>query len=224
MSGGLPDAPDLAAAFAARPNRRKPEPPPRPVEEPETPPEPEAAPEPPPEPEKPSVALLPAQAAAPATPAPKVDIELPNLGALGRTTMQCAVNIDLGVQDRFNEYQADRKTATGREPTNAVVIRRAVAAANKEEVFGELLEAALLRLRTGEEADDDSDSLFGEVEGRKESRGRTKTTGQQPFRPSRQELAVIDAIWQGYHFPSRSDFLNAVLDWWLPKAKKRRSI
>lgn len=229
--GGLPEAPDLAAAFAARPARRRPErPSPEPVEPPqevvETPeasPETEERQEPQEEPAPPPVALVPAQPAPPpAVSSPAVEIDLPNLGPIGKTTMQCAVNIELTVQARFAYYQDERKRVTGLEPTNAVVMRRAVSAANKKGVFPELLEAAQARLQTGEEEDEESSDLFGEVEGRKTSRGRTKATGQQPFRPSRQELAVIDALWQGFDFPSRSDFCNAVLDWWLPQIPKNR--
>jgi hypothetical protein len=224
-SGGLPDAPDLAAAFAARPSRKRPDPvapSQEPVETPQAAVEPEEREEPQRKPAPAPVALVPAQSAPPAAPGPEVEITLPNLGPIGKTTMQCAVNIELTVQARFTYYQDERKAATGLEPTNAVVMRRAVSAANKKGVFPELLEAAQARLQTGEEEDEESGGLFGEVEGRKASRGRTKATGQQPFRPSRQELAVIDALWRGFGFPSRSDFMNAVLDWWLPQIPRNR--
>jgi hypothetical protein len=222
--GGLPDDPDLAAAFARRPQREKP----RVAQPPETPvAPPPVVPEEPavvPDPETPEAVLVPAQPV-PAESARQPDpitLPFPDLGTTGKLTMQCAVNISLDVQERFDAYQAAKSQETGRTPTNAVVVRRAVNAANNAGAFFKIRERALARLQPDE---DDSGSLFGEVEGRRSARGRIKQTAQQPFRPSRQELAVIDTLWKGYEFPSRSDFLDAVLDWWLPDLprKKHRS-
>lgn len=232
--GGLPDDPDLAAAFSAGRNRQrkrqeadaqKPvEPPQAAPEAPERRPEPAAPEVAQEEPVQAPVALVPPQAAPPAAAPTRtpVEIVIPDLGPTGKLTLQCAVNISVDVRNRFSAYQADRYASTGLEPTNAVVVRRAVLAANKANAFHDLREVALARLQIGESEDEDPDDLFGEVEGRRETRGRIKLTAQQPFRPSRQELAVIDAIWKGFGFPSRSDFLHAVLDWWLPPLPKKR--
>jgi hypothetical protein len=221
--GGLPDDPDLAAAFARRPQREKP----RVAKAPEAPvaPLPVVAEEPAPvvEPEAPEPVLVPAQPAPVESIRPDpIALTFPDLGPTGKLTMQCAVNISLDVRDRFDTYQAAKTQETSRTPTNAVVVRRAVNAANNAGAFFEIRERALARLQPDEDDEDDSGSLFGEVEGRRSARGRIKQTAQQPFRPSRQELAVIDVIWEGYGFPSRSDFLDAVLDWWLPDIPRKK--
>ncbi|WP_459963920.1 hypothetical protein [Nocardia sp. IFM 10818] len=147
----------------------------------------------------------------------EVRVEVPNLGADGAKLTQCLVNIESGVRDRFGHYQTVAKQSTGQEPNNAVVVRRAFVHARKADAFAELLIAVRNRSRLVEDEDDDPDGLLGPVEGRRSARGRMKNSVQQSFRPSRQELATYDAFWQGYGFPSRSDFLDAILDLFLPE-------
>ncbi|NUP35751.1 MAG: hypothetical protein HOY76_01690 [Streptomyces sp.] len=120
------------------------------------------------------------------------------------------------VRERFAHYQLTKKMQTGKEPTNAVVVRRAVLNARKNDLFAQLLEQVRHRQQPVEEEDHDPDGLFGEVPGRRAERGRMKDSVQQSFRPSYQELEVIDAMTTAYGFPSRSDFLDAALDAFLP--------
>ncbi|WP_067721691.1 hypothetical protein [Nocardia yamanashiensis] len=147
----------------------------------------------------------------------EIRIEVPNLGDEGAKLTQCLVNIESPVRDRFASYQTTTKQATGQEPNNAVVVRRAFLHARKDDKFADLLAAVKNRSRLAEDVDDDPDGLLGPAEGRRSARGRMKNSVQQSFRPTRQELATYDAFWQGYGFPSRSDFLNALLDLFLPE-------
>lgn len=250
-TGGLPDAPDLAAAFAAMPVTRprrgrintaeatpagEREPDPAPAEEP-APAGQEPAPDPAGEPRaelpvarrgpapdrRPVVRPRHRPVRAPAKQNEEQTYTLPDLGAAGSLATQCSVMVTTDVRERVREYQQKRLADTGREPTNALVVRRAVAAAYKgrDEVMPELLDRIRREQHDAEDEDDDPDGLFGDVDGRRVARGRVKGDRvQQPFRPSRQELATIDALTHAYGFPSRSDFVNVVLGWWLPPRKR----
>jgi hypothetical protein len=57
---------------------------------------------------------------------------------------------------------------------------------------------------------------FIDVPASREQRGRLKSRTQQSFRLSGRELVVYDAYGNAYTFDNRSDFLNAVLDAFLP--------
>jgi hypothetical protein len=142
-------------------------------------------------------------------------VQIRNLGEAGQRATQCTVMVSVSVRDRFAHYQLTKKME-GREPTNAVVVRRAVLHARKNDLFAQLLEKVRHRQQPVEDEDHDPDGLFGEVPGRRAERGRVKDSVQQSFRPSYQELEVIDAITSAYGFPSRSDFLHAALDAFLP--------
>ncbi|MFG2775304.1 hypothetical protein [Streptomyces sp. NPDC048350] len=144
--------------------------------------------------------------------------------AVGRRgTDQCTVMIDQNVRTRFEQYQTVQKVLTGREPTNAVVVRRAVLHAQRHGLYEEMLSKLRSRAQPAQEEDADPDGLFGvEVTGRRTERGRVKNRTQQSFRPSARELAVIDGLTDQWGFPSRSDFVNEVLDAFLPALKRER--
>lgn len=146
-----------------------------------------------------------------------IEVQVPALGPTGARATQCTVMISTGVRDRFAHYQLAKKVAGEREPSNALVIRRAFIHAKRANLFGKLLADLYHQTNALDEEDYDEDGLLGDVIGRRTIRGRLKETGQQSFRPSEQELATYDAFSQAYGFPSRSDFLDCVLDEFLPQ-------
>ncbi|WP_425824640.1 hypothetical protein [Streptomyces fractus] len=74
-----------------------------------------------------------------------------------------------------------------------------------------------------EDLDTDLDNLFCDVSERRPERGvSARRTTEQSFRLSRQDLAVYDAFADAHGFANRSDFLNAVLDAFLPALPARR--
>ncbi|SFT21535.1 hypothetical protein [Streptomyces sp. ok210] len=217
--GGLPEDDGLKAfasaassAFQAAPVRRRA---PTPDE-----PAPETAPAPAPvianavEPKR----ILPAAApgSRSAEPAVVVEVHVPQLGERGQEAGQCTIMVSSDVRKRFAHYQLTQKMTTGHEPTNAVVVRRAVLHAKKHNLFDSLREALRHRRQPVQEEDNDPDGLFGEVPARRTARGSVKDSRQQSFRPSSRELAVIDTLASAYAFPNRSDFLNSALDAFLP--------
>ncbi|GAA1375042.1 hypothetical protein [Streptomyces beijiangensis] len=143
-------------------------------------------------------------------------LQIPDLGPLGAEPTQCVIMVGAEVRKRFEYYQASQRQETGHEPTNAVVVRRAVLHCKKHDRFAQLHEALRHQRQVSLGEDDDPDGLFADVPTRRVERGRIKDTVQQSFRPSRQELGVIDAIVRTWTFPTRSDFLNAALDDFLP--------
>ena len=147
-----------------------------------------------------------------------VIVEIPKLGPDGALPTQCVINVTTAVRDRFAQYQLVKKLETASEPTNAIVIRRAVLAARKADAFDRLARQVAARQQEPLDAEEDfdADGFLGEAIGRKAERGRVKDSQQQSFRPTRQELATYDAIVAAYRFPSRSDFLNEALDDFLP--------
>lgn len=167
---------------------------------------------------KPSADLVFQSPAPVETPQPRdvSAVQIRNLGEPGQRATQCTIMVSSSVRDRFAHYQLTKKMQTGREPTNAIVVRRAVLHARKNDLFAQLLEKVRHQQQPVEDEDHDPDGLFGEVPGRRAERGRMKDSLQQSFRPSYQELEVIDAITKAYGFPSRSDFLDAALDAFLP--------
>ncbi|MFD8384279.1 hypothetical protein ACFV2X_38155 [Streptomyces sp. NPDC059679] len=229
-----PPTPEPAAASAAE---IAPEQQPAADAKPETeqrldaPGEPEPRPEPEPQPEPARTALVPQPSPnserlpSPAieqdlAPAPAADhqvttVPIKNLGEAGQRATQCTIMVSTSVRDRFAHYQLTKKME-GREPTNAIVVRRAVLHARKNDLFSQLLEKVRHRQQPVDDEDHDPDGIFGEVPGRRAERGRMKDSVQQSFRPSYQELEVIDTITAAYRFPSRSDFLDAALDAFLP--------
>ncbi|MCZ4098042.1 hypothetical protein [Streptomyces sp. H39-C1] len=140
-----------------------------------------------------------------------------SLGSPGEVATQCSIMISGGVRKRFAAYQLSRKLTTGHEPTNAIVVRRAVIHAKRQDLFAGLLEALRHQQQPAQDEDYDPEGMFGDVPARRTARGRVKDSVQQSFRPSLQELAVIDALTAGHGFPTRSDFLNAALDAFLPQ-------
>ncbi|MDX3771252.1 MULTISPECIES: hypothetical protein [unclassified Streptomyces] len=230
--GGLPDDDGLKAfasaasnAFQAPPVRRR-------APTTDTP-GPEAAPtpaptsayavEPAPEPALLAVANPGARSSEPAV---VVEVQVPQLGERGQEAGQCTIMVSSDVRKRFAHYQLTQKMTTGHEPTNAVVVRRAVLHAKKHDLFVSLRDALRYWRQPAQEEDSDPDGLFGEVPTRRTARGSVKDSRQQSFRPSSRELAVIDALASAYAFPNRSDFLNSALDAFLPplpEAARRRS-
>lgn len=148
---------------------------------------------------------------------------LPNLApamhtrANSQEPLPALTMVDTDVRRRFEHYQTAQKLATGHEPTNAVVVRRAFLHAQRQDLFAELREAVRHQQHPLSEEDMDPDGLFGDVPTRRVERGRTKSRTQLSFRPSGRELAVYDAYSDHYAFPNRSDFLNALLDGFLPQ-------
>jgi hypothetical protein len=143
-------------------------------------------------------------------------------GPSANTATQCTVNVSAGVRERFTAYQTTKRLETGAEPTNAIVVLRAVLHARKHDAFAAMREYLRHQQHPVTEDDDDPDGLFGDVEGRRAQRGRTKDSRQLPFRPSHRELAVIDILTRGYGFANRSEFLDAALNAFLPQVDKRR--
>jgi len=169
------------------------------------------------------VAAAPARVLAGARPLPELGIK--RQGPSEQRSTQCTVNVSLNVRDRFAAYQLAKKLERGSEPTNAVVVRRAVLHARKNDLFAGMLEAIRHRQAPLDDEDDDPEGLFGDVQGRRVERGRARDMAQQSFRPSYEELAVIDALVTAYGFTDRSSFLDAALDAFLPQLpeKRRRS-
>lgn len=152
-------------------------------------------------------------------------VQIPNLGTSGTRATQCTIMVSTGVRDRIAQYQLTKKMEAGKEPTNSVVVRRAFLHAKRGDLFPKLLSSVYHRQNPVDDEDYDDDGLLGEVVGRRAERGRMKDSTQQSFRPSYQELATYDAFSTAYGFPSRSDFLDACLDEFLPSlpASGRRS-
>jgi hypothetical protein len=153
-----------------------------------------------------------------------IEVRIPALGPAGARATQCTVMVSSSVRDRFAHYQLAKKMAGDKEPSNALVVRRAFLYCKRQDLFGKLLTDVYQQHNAVEDEDYDEDGMLGEVIGRRAVRGRLKDSGQQSFRPSEQELVTYDAYSQAYGFPSRSDFLNAVLDEFLPQlpAGRRR--
>lgn len=145
-----------------------------------------------------------------------VEVRIPALGPTGARATQCTIMVTHDVRDRFAQYQLAKKMAGEKEPSNALVVRRAFLHCKRQDLFGKLLTDVYQQHNAVEEEDYDEDGMLGEVIGRRAVRGRLKDSGQQSFRPSDQELATYDAYSGAYGFPSRSDFLTAVLDEFLP--------
>ncbi|MFF7183014.1 hypothetical protein [Streptomyces sp. NPDC008121] len=113
--------------------------------------------------------------------------------------------------DRFHAYQLDLKVRTGSEPSNTVVVFQAINAAVRANRLGELNEAP---------EEDPEDFLAIHAPGRRTSRERRKTD-QLSWRPTFGQLAKLDGVWPAY-FKDRSQFINAVLNDFLPEAKRPR--
>ncbi|MEU3656489.1 hypothetical protein AB0E67_27510 [Streptomyces sp. NPDC032161] len=145
------------------------------------------------------------------------EVQVPNLGPSGARATQCTIMVSQSVRDRFAHYQLSKKMAGEKEPANALVVRRAFLYCKRNDLFGKLLADVYQQNNAVDDEDYDEDGMLGEVVGRRAVRGRLKDSGQQSFRPSEQELANYDAFTQAYGFPSRSDFLSAVLGEFLPQ-------
>lgn len=135
---------------------------------------------------------------------------------------QCTVNVSTSVRDRFAAYQTAKRMENGAEPTNAVVVRRAVLHARKHDLFARMQEYVRHRQAPAYEEDDDPDDLFGEAQGRRVERGRVLDSQQQTFRPTYKEVAVIDALAAAYGFANRSEFVDAALEVFLPPLPDKR--
>ncbi|MGA4844559.1 hypothetical protein [Streptomyces sp. G45] len=159
----------------------------------------------------------------PSAPAPRpVDVPTTYVTEVGNDPTQCTIMVRRTVRERFRRYQATVNAETGSEPTNAVVVKRAFLHAHKHELWARLREAVRHRQHPVSEADDDPSGLFGEVPARRVDRGGVKHGVQQSFRPSPQELAVYDSYAHTHGFDNRSDFLDAVLDEFLPPLSPTR--
>jgi hypothetical protein len=142
---------------------------------------------------------------------------VPDLGPAGARSTQCTVMVSQNIRDRFAHYQLQKKIQGQKEPSNALVIRRAFLHARRNNLFGKILADVYHRANAVDEEDYDEDGLLGEVIGRRTVRGRLRDSGQQSFRPSQQELATYDAFATAYGFPDRSAFMEGLLDEFLPQ-------
>ncbi|MEW2527567.1 hypothetical protein [Streptomyces sp. NPDC047071] len=134
----------------------------------------------------------------------------------------CTIIVRRDVRERFRNYQTATRAQTGTEPTNAVVVKRAFLHAHKHNLWAQLREDVRHRQQPAQQEDDDPLGLFGDVPARRVDRGGVKHGVQQSFRPSPQELAVYDSHATAHGFDNRSDFLDAVLEVFLPPLPARR--
>ncbi|MEW2302055.1 hypothetical protein AB0958_19115 [Streptomyces sp. NPDC006655] len=146
-----------------------------------------------------------------------IEVRVPNLGIAGTDATQCTIMISSAVRDRFARYQLEKKMAGDAEPSNALVVRRAFLHARRNNLFLEILKERYHQANAVDVEDYDEDGLLGAVVGRRAVRGRVRDSGQQSFRPSKQELATYDAFQTAYGFADRSSFLEGVLDRFLPQ-------
>ncbi|MFE5037115.1 hypothetical protein [Streptomyces sp. NPDC056683] len=145
-----------------------------------------------------------------------IEVQVPDLGPAGARATQCTVMVSQDVRDRFAHYQLTKKMAGEKEPSNALVVRRAFLHARRNALFVDILRAWYHAANAVDEEDWDEDGLLGGVVGRRTTRGRVRNTGQQSFRPSEQELATYDAFTTAYGFSDRSAFMEGILDRFLP--------
>lgn len=120
--------------------------------------------------------------------------------------------VEVEVLERFKAYQLDQKVRTKEEPSNTVVVFLAINAAVKDNKVAELNNAP---------ADDADGFLAIHAPGRRTSRERRRTD-QLSWRPTFGNLEMIDGLWPEHGFKDRSQFINAVLDAFLPEAKRSR--
>ncbi|GGV57338.1 hypothetical protein [Streptomyces spectabilis] len=163
----------------------------------------------------------PVSPAAPAEPHQVVVPHVPELHA-ANSPGQCTVMVHSEVRKRFLNYQTATKVQTGVEPTNAVVVKRAFLHAKKHDLWASLREQVRQRQQPVSAEDDDPDGLFEEVPTRRVDRCGTKHGVQQSFRPTPRELTVYDTYASTYGFDNRSEFLDAVLDGFLPQLPAKR--
>ncbi|HEY5834944.1 hypothetical protein [Streptomyces sp.] len=143
--------------------------------------------------------------------------------AADQRAVQCTINVSASVRDRFAAYQLAQKVEAGAEPTNAVVVKRAVLRAYREDLWQQMREYVRHRQTPVFEEDDDPDGLFGEAPaGRQTVRGRARDTVQQSFRPTLAELARYDEFAAQQGFANRSEFLDAALELFLPALSDKR--
>ncbi|MFE9437092.1 hypothetical protein [Streptomyces sp. NPDC006640] len=146
-----------------------------------------------------------------------IEVQVPDLGPTGSRATQCTVMLSQNVRDRFARYQLEKKMAGEKEPSNALVVRRAFLYARRNDQLGQILASVYHQAIEVDEEDYDEDGMLGDVIGRRTVRGRLRDNGQQSFRPSEQELATYDAYSRAYGFPNRSDFMEGILDHFLPQ-------
>ncbi|MFF4902571.1 hypothetical protein [Streptomyces sp. NPDC001068] len=146
-----------------------------------------------------------------------IEVQVPDLGPTGSRPTQCTVMLSQNVRDRFARYQLEKKIAGEKEPSNALVVRRAFLHARRNDLLGQILASVYHQAIEVDEEDYDEDGMLGDVIGRRTVRGRLRDNGQQSFRPSEQELATYDVYSRAYGFPNRSDFVEGILDHFLPQ-------
>jgi len=124
--------------------------------------------------------------------------------------------VDVEVLERFKAYQLEQKIRTKSEPSNTVVVFRAInsaVAANKLDQLSKLDEVA----------DEDAGGFLSiQAPGRRTTRERRRTD-QLSWRPTFANLEQIDELWPTTGFKDRSHFVNGVLDDFLPEVKRKRS-
>ncbi|MGW6203720.1 hypothetical protein ACWF9B_08750 [Streptomyces sp. NPDC055089] len=182
----------------------------------------QTAPSGPPQPAGASATPVPA-APSPAPPQPRAAASVPSpetpddaaesdTGAYKNRFTQVTSIVDVQVLERFKAYQLQQKIRTGEDPSNTVVVFRAINAAVKAKQLEEL------NAPPEEETDD---FLSIHAPGRRTSRERRRTD-QLSWRPTFGNLAMIDGLVQQFQYKDRSRLINVVLDAFLPELKRSK--
>ncbi|MCQ1580446.1 hypothetical protein [Streptomyces parvus] len=169
-------------------------------------------------PPQPRAAAAPPQpraaTSAPAAPQRQSDEPADTSASDNRFTQVTSI-VDVEVLERFNAYKLDQKIR-GSEPSNTVVVFRAINQAVAQNKLEELSQEA------GDEEEDAGGFLSIQAPGRRTSRERRRTD-QLSWRPTFANLGQIDELWPTAGFKDRSHFVNEVLDSFLPELKRKRS-
>ncbi len=130
---------------------------------------------------------------------------------LSDLTRQATVMVGVDVAERFRDYQKEQGRLGG-QPTNTEIVLEALNDADGRY-------AALIAARQPQH---DPSLRFPGRAYRRRATSEPRRTTQLAFRPSHAELEEIDRLWLEAGARSRSDFLDAVLDHFLPPARRRR--
>jgi hypothetical protein len=144
------------------------------------------------------------------SPATQDDATASDTSASDNRFTQVTSIVDVDVLERFKAYQLQQKIRTGEDPSNTVVVFRAINAAVKAKQLEEL--------NAGPEEDSD-DFLSIHAPGRRTSRERRRTD-QLSWRPTFGNLEMIDGLVQQYQYKDRSRLINVVLGAFLPELRR----
>src|SRR6266536_1951151 len=130
---------------------------------------------------------------------------------LSDLTRQATVMVGVDVAERFRDYQKEQGRLGGHPTTTEIVLEALNDADGRY--------AALIAARQPQH---DPSLRFPGRAYRRRATSEPRRTTQLAFRPSHAELEEIDRLWLEAGARSRSDFLDAVLDDFLPPARRRR--